>query len=202
MIFFLTLSVLSGCSSAKVKFADLPSEGPVVILGDSMAAGYGLEEKQSFVAELSRRLEVPIVNLGRSGATTEESLKRVSQEVLPLDPSLVIIELGGNDALQKIDPVRTEKNLATMIEEVQKESIPVLLLGIRGGLTKDKYSGMYRDLSAKYQTGYVPDIMDGIWTNASLKLDSVHPNAAGHQRVADHVEPELRRILETLRPKS
>lgn len=188
--------VLSSCASRTIKYADMPSKGPIVVLGDSLAAGYGVKEGESFIALLGKRLSIEITNLSTVGITTEAAKPKIKKEVLGLKPSLVIIELGGNDALQKVDPKATEANLQSMIEEVQQDKIPILLLGIKGGLTSDPLATIYQGLSKKYQTGYVANILDGILTSPSLKLDSVHPNALGHEKLADKVEPELRRILE------
>lgn len=172
--------------------------GPVVILGDSLAAGYEMPQGSGFVELLAQRTGVDIVNLGEKGATTADSLPRVEEEVLPLKPALVIIQLGGNDALQRIDPEKTKENLVKMITAVQAEGVPVMLLGVRGGLMSDKYAAMFSELAARYETAYVPDLLDGILTRPELKHDNVHPNAKGHQALADKVEPELRRVLRAI----
>ncbi len=167
----------------------------MVILGDSLGAGYEMTKGDGFVEVLGGRLGIEITNLSKSGITTGDTRPRVKEEVLPLKPSLVLLQVGGNDALQKVDPARTKENLAAMIEELQGAGIPVILLGVRGGLLNDDYKDVYKDLASTYQTGFVPDLLDGILTHPELKIDSIHPNAKGHQVVADHVEPELRRVL-------
>lgn len=181
-----------------MRYTDRPRSGPVVILGDSLAAAYELPAEQGFVALLSERLGTEIVNLGVSGQTTGSSLERLADEVLPLQPSLVILQLGGNDALQKIDREITESNLEAMVHRLHDERIPILVLGIRGGVVSDSYASMYRDLVRREGLGYVPNILEGILSNPSLRIDHIHPNAAGHERIADRVEPELRRLLERI----
>lgn len=166
----------------------------MVIVGDSLAAGYGVGENEGFVSLLSKRLGIPIANISTSGITTADALPRVKEEVLPLKPALVMLELGGNDALQRVDPAATRENLATMIKAIQADGIPVIVIGVRGGVISDDYAKMYEELATEYQTGYVPDLLDGILTHPELKLDSVHPNAKGHATLADKVEPELRRV--------
>lgn len=193
----LLLLFLAGCSS-EVKFADKTKSGPVVILGDSLAAGYELEKKESFVAVLSERLGTEIVNLGLKGATTADSLPRVAKEVLPLKPSLVIIELGGNDALQKIELDLTRQNLQKMIDEVHQTETPILILGVRGGLMSDKFADMFEDLSSTNNLAYVPNILEGILTSPTLRIDNIHPNAQGHIVIADRVEPVLKPLLEKI----
>ena len=198
MLLFLTLLALGCGAQGKVRHAEGKREGPVVILGDSLGAGYEVGEDEGFVALLEKRLGITITNLSRSGITTEASLPRVKEEVLPLKPALVMIELGGNDALQRVDPARTQANLAQMIEQMQAEGIPVILLGVRGGILSDGFEGMYSGLAEKYETGYVPDILDGVFSHPELKIDSIHPNAKGYAIVADQVEPELRRVWEAV----
>lgn len=165
------------------------------MLGDSLGAGYEMKAGDGFVEVLGKRLGIEITNLSQSGITTADTRPRVKDEVLPLAPSLVIVEVGGNDALQRVEPAKTRENLSAIIEELQTAGVPVILLGVQGGLLRDDYKGIYEDLASKYQTGYVPNILDGILTHPELKLDSIHPNAKGHLLVADHVEPELRRVL-------
>lgn len=190
--------LLVGCSQSSVRYAEGVREGPVVILGDSLAAGFEMQKGEGFVEVLSQRLGLEIVNLGKSGATTTDSLPRVAEEVLPLKPALVIIELGGNDALRKVDPTVTRQNLARMVSSIQAQGIPVMLIGVRGGLMSDKFAEMYTDLVSEYETAYVPDILGGILTSPDLRHDNIHPNAKGHQRLADKVEPELRRVLQAI----
>lgn len=170
----------------------------MVILGDSLGAGYGVGKEEGFVALLSKRLGVSITNLSTAGITTGESRPKVKEDVLPLKPALVMLELGGNDALQKVDPAVTRQNLAAMIEELQSDGIPVILIGVRGGVISDDYAEMYEGLARELQTGYVPDLLEGILTHPELKLDSVHPNAKGHVMLADRVEPELRRVWQAV----
>jgi acyl-CoA thioesterase-1 len=184
----------SGCGPGKVRHAEGKREGPVVLLGDSLGAGYELKPEEGFVSLLGQRLGITITNLSESGITTEASLPRIKEEVLPLKPSLVMLELGGNDALQRVEPAKTRQNLSQMIELLQAEGVPVILLGVRGGVFSDGFEGMYQELAEKYETGYVPDILDGIFTHPELKLDTIHPNAKGHVKIADLVEPELRRV--------
>lgn len=196
-LIFLTILLfsLAGCSRGAIRHADGPHPGPVVILGDSLGAGYGVEEGEGFVELLSSRLGLAIVNLSVSGITTSKSLPLIKEEVLSLEPSLVILELGGNDALQKVNTEQTRAHLATMIEQLYAEEIPVLLLGVRGGILTDTFEGLFEGLVEEYETGYVSNILDGILTRADLKLDHIHPNAQGHLKIADRVEPELRRVL-------
>lgn len=193
----LLLFLVQACSQ-EVKFTDAKREGPVVILGDSLAVGKDVPEGKGFVPVLSERLDLEIVNLGINGITTKDSIPRVEAEVLPLKPSLVILELGGNDVLGKIEPAETKVNLQTMIDELQKEKIPILILGVRGGALKDKLAGHFESLASDNGLAYVPDILKGILTSPTLRVDYVHPNDKGHELIADRVEPVLRELCQKL----
>lgn len=185
--------MVSGCQQT-IRYATGMREGPIVLLGDSLAAGYGVKPQEGFVSILESRLKVRITNLSTPGLTTKEGLPKIASNVLPLAPALVLIELGGNDILQRIDPQVTEANLTSMIQQLHEHDIPVILLGIQGGLGQD-LSPVYKKLSARFQTGYVPHILKGILSRPALKIDSVHPNAQGHLVLADRIEPELQRVL-------
>lgn len=201
LLVLLFLFILTGCSHS-VKFTEQKKSGPVVVLGDSLSEGFSIPKEETYVAVLRERLGVEIVNLGKKGITTGESLPRVKEEVLPLEPGLVILQLGGNDALQKKELSETRANLQTMIDQIHEQKIPILLLGVRGGLLKDKYANMYEELVEKNGLAYVPDILDGILTSPGLRVDNIHPNGKGHQMIADRVEPELVALLKKLGIKS
>lgn len=187
----------TGCSN-QVRFTDTSRSGPVVVLGDSLSEGYEIPKEETYVSVLSKRLDLEIVNLGIKGITTRESLPRVKEEVIPLQPSLVILQLGGNDALQKVDVEVTKSNLQSMIDQLHQEEIPVLILGVRGGVLNDKFADMFEQLASDNGLAYVPDILDGLLTNPSLRVDNIHPNGKGHELIADRVEPVLKPLLEKL----
>ena len=110
----------------------------------------------------------------------------------------MIIELGGNDALQDVEPDVTQKNLQSMIDKVHATKTPVLLLGVRGGVFNDKFENMFEDLASSNDIAYVSDILAGILKNPGLKVDTIHPNAKGHEVLADRVEPTLRDVLKRI----
>lgn len=187
---------LSGCGQ---EIAHLKHRtGPVVILGDSLAAGVGSASKAGFVGLLSERLGLEIVNRGVPGNTTAQGLARLDKDVLELDPALAIVELGGNDALQKVELDTTFSNLGTIIDRLHAREIPVLLLGVRGGVFSDKFAARFEDLASEKKVAFVPNILEGILTSPALKDDSIHPNDAGYAVVADRVEPTLRFMLEKM----
>lgn len=174
-----------------------PSGGPVVVLGDSLAAGVGAPGG-GYVHILSRRLGVELVNRGVPGNTTADGLARLDTDVLPLKPALVVVQLGGNDFLRQVDPDETFGNLATIIERCQAQGAAVLLVGVRSGLLTDRNESRFRDLAQRTQAAYVPNLLEGVFGQPALMHDSIHPNASGYERVADRIEPTLRELLTRL----
>ncbi len=166
----------------------------IVAFGDSLVAGVGASKGNDFPSVLSRRIGEEVINLGVSGNTTEDGLKRIS-EVTALDPKVVIVLLGGNDAIRKKEVTETFSNLRSIIQEIQNAGSAVLLVGVQGGLLRDQYKKEYRELSEELGTGLVPDILDGLIGKSEYMSDPIHPNDAGYEVMVDRIEPVLRDIL-------
>jgi acyl-CoA thioesterase-1 len=167
------------------------SNHTIVAFGDSLVAGYGASEGQSFVDDLSTALHTPIQNQGVSGDTTEMALVRINT-VLEAKPGLVILLIGGNDALQKKPIEETMANIDNILAKLSAAQIDVVLVGVQGGFLSDPYADMFTSLSKKYHTAYVPSILSGIIGHDELMSDQVHPNAAGYQKIADKILPVVR----------
>ena len=171
------------------------NQGPIVAFGDSLVAGVGATRENDFVSVVSRELGVPIQNLGQAGDTTRDGLERLD-DVLAEKPKLVLLLLGGNDYLQDIPPAETFANLGTMIESIHDTGAMVVLLGVRGGLFTDSYKQEYEVLSKRYQTAYVPNVLDGLFGNPRYMADTIHPNDAGYTEIADRVAPVVNALLQ------
>jgi acyl-CoA thioesterase-1 len=183
----------------------------IVVLGDSLAAGFGLEQDQSFPAQLEKALRakghnVTIANAGVSGDTASNALDRFDWAVPP-EASAVIIELGGNDALQGLPPEATKKSLEDIIKRSQARGLPVLLAGMEAprNLGKDyveAFSAVYRDLAERYKVVFYPFFLDGVALDASLMQDDgLHPNAKGVAKIVDGILPKVEELLAKIPPK-
>ena len=199
------LLIFAGCVLLGVYFiffnvspavTNVPSDGVnIVAFGDSLVEGVGASVGNDFVSILSRQINQPIVNLGRSGDTTRDALTRID-DVLEQDPKVVLVLLGGNDYLRQIPEAETFENLERISQTIHQSGSAVLLLGVRGGILRDNFKGEFAALAKKHRTAYVSDVLEGLFGNRQLMADAVHPNDAGYQVMADRVQPELEALLE------
>ena len=161
----------------------------VVGFGDSLMSGFELPVQDSFTAQLEKSLkdkgvEISIANAGVDGDTTTGRLALLDWS-FPDGSDLVILELVANDALRGISPEISEKNLAEMIEKLQKRKIQVILAGMlappnMGGDYEEKFNAIFPDLAKKYDVPLYPFFMEGIATQASLlQADGMHPTTQG-----------------------
>jgi acyl-CoA thioesterase-1 len=175
--------------------------GPVkiAVLGDSLAAGYGVKPDQSFPARLEAALKaqgrnVTVLNQGVSGDTSAGGLDRLDW-MLADKPDIVLVELGGNDALRGIDPKVTEKNLSAIVEKLKAASVTVWLAGMMaprnlGSDYVNAFDGLYKRIADKYEVPLYSFILDGVAQDPALNQgDGIHPNPRGAQIVADKLLP-------------
>ena len=178
----------------------------ILILGDSLSAGFGMNADDSWVHLLEIRLQerghsYRILNSSISGDTTQGGLARLPRLLDRYQPEIVIIELGGNDGLRGIDPDVTRKNMTLMIQQSQQNDASVLLAGIKlppnyGVAYLEQFESMYADLAAKFDTLLVPFFMDGVvFEPGMLQVDGIHPNEKGQPVLLENVwevlAPEL-----------
>jgi lysophospholipase L1-like esterase len=170
---------------------NFPSSGvDIIAFGDSLVTGYGSTNGNGFVALLSKRLNKPIINLGHAGDTTADALARVG-ELDRYHPKVVMVLLGGNDRLRRINPDTTFSNLGKIIAHIQSQGGVVLLLGIRGDIVRDPFAARFEELASQYRTGYVSDVLNGLFGNEKFMSDAVHPNDAGYAQIAERIFPVL-----------
>ena len=183
----------------------------IVAFGDSLTAGFGLQNSNSFPAQLEKALkargqEVKIVNAGVSGDTAAAGLARLDW-ALPEDASGVIIELGANDALQGLDPAATKATLEKMITDIKARGLPILLAGMEAprNLGKDyveQFRALYADLAARYDLILYPFFLDGVALDDKYLMgDGLHPNAAGVARIVEGILPKVEELLAKAKPR-
>jgi acyl-CoA thioesterase-1 len=177
----------------------------VVFLGDSLTAGYGLDPAEAYPSLVERRLReagiaADVVNAGVSGDTSAGGLRRVDWS-LDGDVRVLLIALGGNDALRGLSTDELRRNLAAIIERARRRSVTVILAGMEappnlGQAYTSAFRKVYRDLAAEYRIALIPFLLDGVAGNAAFnQADGIHPNAAGARKVAGLVWPFVERAL-------
>jgi acyl-CoA thioesterase-1 len=185
--------------SAKPDYINFPptANGPWVAFGDSLTEGYGASEGRSYPALLSKRLGVEIVNAGRSGDTTSSALQRL-EEVARLRPRVVLLCLGGNDALNRDPQSSMFSNLGAIIDRFHQEGSFVVLIGIRSASLRDQNQKHFRELARDKRVFYVPDMLKGVVFKPVYMSDAIHPNDAGYERIVDRMEQALKPLMAVL----
>jgi acyl-CoA thioesterase-1 len=189
--------------SAAVQAASPPT---VLVFGDSLSAGYGIDVDQSWTTLLQSRLQTQgyehrVVNASISGETTEGGKTRISSALGHFEPDLVIIELGGNDGLRGFPAGIMKGNLQAIIETTRESGAAVVLLGIRiptnyGPRFTSAFEGVYRELADEMQVPWIEFFMDGIALNDKLMQDDgIHPNAAAQPILLDNAWPIISAAL-------
>jgi acyl-CoA thioesterase I len=182
-----------------------PRAAVIVALGDSLTAGLGLPQDQAFPARLEAALkarghDVRVVNAGVSGDTASAALRRLDW-ALPEDASAVIVELGGNDALQGLPPAGTKQALAAILEKLKARGLPVLLAGMEAppNMGKDyaeTFRAIYADLAAQYDVIFYPFFLEGAALNDEMMQgDGIHPNAKGVAAIVANILPKVEELL-------
>jgi acyl-CoA thioesterase-1 len=198
---FLALFVLIVAS------ASAQAEAPVILVfGDSISAGYGLPLEQGWVELLRSRLKAQgygyqVVNASVSGETTAGGLARLPRALELHHPSIVILELGGNDGLRGLPIAQMRTNLTQMTSSSTAAGAKVLLLGMRmppnyGPEYTKQFAMVFSDLATEKKISLVPFLLTDIALSpALLQADDIHPNAQGQPILLDNVWPTLKPLL-------
>jgi acyl-CoA thioesterase-1 len=181
----------------------------IVAFGDSLYAGYGLDQKEGFAPELQAALiaagqDVRVHNAGVSGDTTAAGLRRMDfvLDSLSRKPDLVILGLGGNDLLRGLKPADSRANMDAMVKKLQDRGIPVMLTGMLappnlGAKFSDEFNIIYPALAKKYDVALYPFFMDGVVGRPELFLpDGLHPTAEGIDIIVGKIAPQVAELLE------
>ena len=191
-----------------------PTEPPenelvIVFLGDSLTAGYGVDEDEAFPNLVERSLReadysVRVINGGVSGDTTAGGLRRLSW-LLRQNPDVVMVALGGNDGLRGLDLESSESNLRLIIEQTQEAGAKVLLAGMLmppnyGADYTDRFAAIYPRLAEDYVVALLPFLLEGVAGDPELNQpDGIHPTPEGQRKVAETVFEALKPLLENVK---
>lgn len=179
----------------------------VMVLGDSISAGYGIEPQQAWVNLLQKRLDQQypkqhkVVNASVSGETTSGALARLPKLLQTHKPNVVVIELGGNDGLRGQPPQMIQKNLVQLIQQSQKANATVVVLGMKippnyGTAYSKAFENNYKVVSQQYKVKLLPFFLEGVAGNKSLmQKDLVHPNSKAQPILLNLAYPYIKGAL-------
>lgn len=180
----------------------------IVCLGDSLTAGYGLLETQAYPTLLQKRVDADgykfeVVNAGVSGDTTAGGLRRLDW-ALEGNVRVLVVALGGNDALRGLSVSDMKANLAAILERARERNVLVILAGMQappnyGEEYAAAFQRTYRELALQYRVLFLPFLLEKVAGHAALnQSDGIHPNARGAEIVADNVWAVLRPVLDQM----
>ncbi len=180
--------------------------GPILVVGDSISAAFGLDTASGWVAKLEKRLREegyahPVVNASISGDTSAGGLSRLPGLLREHAPEVVIIELGGNDGLRGMPPRQLQQNLASMVRLAEASGARVLLLGMQippnyGRRYTEAFAAVFAAVAAEHDIALVPFLLEGVGgVPGMMQADGIHPTAAAQQRLLDNVWGRLQPLL-------
>jgi len=185
------------------------SAQPILVLGDSLSAEYGLARGAEWVALLEKRLSeqkiaVTVVNASVSGDTTSGGRARLGALLAQHKPAVVVLELGANDALRGLPLKSTQENLNWMVQAAQKSGAKVVLVGMQippnyGSAYARQFEGIFETVARQNKAALVPFLLKGVADGpnpkALFQTDGFHPRAQAHPQMLDNVWPVLRKLL-------
>lgn len=198
--------LMGGCLALLMLLGQQAAAQTLLVVGDSISAGFGLDTSQGWVNLLQQRLrqdgfDYQVVNASISGDTSAGGLARLPALLSAQKPALVVIELGGNDGLRGQAPQQLQQNLASMVSASQQAGAKVLLLGMRlppnyGERYTQAFARVYQQVAEAGRVPLVPFFLDGVGgVPQMMQADGIHPAAVAQQRLLENVWPQLKPML-------
>jgi acyl-CoA thioesterase-1 len=186
--------------------AQAAGAGTLLVLGDSISAGFGLDTTKGWVALLQNRLKEQgytdqVINASITGDTSANGRARLEPLLAANKPELVIVELGGNDGLRGQPPVQLQQNLTWIIQRAKDSGARVLLLGVPlppnyGAAYINAFGRVYQQVASEQQVPLVPSLLEGVGgVNELMQADGIHPRAEAQPRLLENVWPALKPLL-------
>ena len=214
MVFLFVLLSIFACSNESPSAKSRPELqgnddmgfGTIVAVGDSLTAGYGVDETEAYPALLEKRLLLDgfffkVINAGISGETSSGTLSRIEWVIRSLNPDIIILETGANDGLRGVDPKVLEKNLDGIITIIQANGIGILLAGMKmppnlGPVHTARFSKIYPRVANKHNIPLIPFFLERVAGDARYNLpDRMHPNPEGYRRILDTIYPYVLEVI-------
>lgn len=184
--------LLEGCGE---RVPRVPAVGPdqvIVAFGDSLTYGTGAAESESYPVVLGELIGRKVVRSGVPGEVTAQGLARLPQVIGEHRPALVIVCLGGNDMLRRVDEAQIRSNLRQIITALRGRGISVVLVGVPKPALLTSAAAFYGELAKEYRIPYEGKVLNDIMYQLELKADTIHPNAKGYRRMAEAIAQLLK----------
>jgi lysophospholipase L1-like esterase len=167
----------------------------VIAFGDSLVEGLGAAQLNGFVSIIESRLGITILNQGHRGDKTSDLLKRIDTDVFAYHPKIVILVIGGNDAVHLVPESEFLANTEQLFQKLSEQGIITIFGEVTDNVLYTNRNKQLRALAEKYGIVYVPQLMQGIFWTITNKFDPLHPDDAGYQKMADRIIPYLETVL-------
>ncbi len=190
---FLAAALLAGCGERVPRVAAVAPDEVIVAFGDSLTYGTGAAESESYPAVLAQLIGRKVVRAGVPGEVTAQGLARIEQVIEAYRPALVIVCLGGNDMLRKVDDAQVKKNLAEIIRAIRSRGIAVVLVGVPKPALITSAPAFYGELAREFEVPYEGKVVTDVMYQLELKADPIHPNAKGYRRMAEAIAELLKK---------
>ncbi len=193
VFFALWLTLLAGCGPGAPKLGKLAPADVIVAFGDSLTFGTGATEAESYPMVLGQLLARTVVRAGVPGEVTEGGLARVQEVIEEHKPKLMIVCLGGNDMLRKVDEAQTKSNLRAIIKAIQSQGIAVVLVGVPKPALVTSAPPLFEEIAKEFGIPYEGKIVTDVLYQRDQKSDAIHPNAKGYRRMAEAMAALLKK---------
>jgi acyl-CoA thioesterase-1 len=189
-----------------ISSASATAQPTLLVVGDSISAGYGIDAEQGWVALLQKKLQTErlnyqVVNASISGDTSAGGLARIDKALAQAKPQWVLLELGANDGLRGLSPKEMKSNLSQIIQHSQKAGAKVALLAMKmppnyGKRYIEMFYQVYPELAAELKITLVPFILEDVALKKELmQADGLHPNAQGQPVIMEKIWQVLKKLL-------
>jgi lysophospholipase L1-like esterase len=190
------LLLVLACAACTERGATLPKlarDDVILAFGDSLTAGVGAAEHESYPAVLGGLIGHDVVRSGVPGELTAQALQRLPEAIEEHRPKLVIVCIGGNDMLRRLSLSDARANVRAMLKTLKDRDIAAVLIGVPQPALLSSPPAFYAELAAEFAIPYEGEILKTVLFTADLKADPVHPNAGGYRRIAEALAVLLRK---------
>lgn len=177
-------------------YLDKQDQYDVIAFGDSLVEGLGSEDLVGFVGRLEQQFGITIYNAGHRRDKTADLLKRLDTDVLVYHPKIVVVVIGGNDAVRLVPESEMLANVEELFLRLTEAGVSVIFGEVTDNVLYKQRNTQLRLLAEKYGVHYIPGLMDNVFWTISNKFDPLHPDDKGYQLMTDRIAPVLRQVIQ------